>query len=176
MRTCKKCLQPKELDMFKKHSSGYRHVCKKCQLAAEMTNPVAHANRLARMKKYRESEQGKLKEKAYAQSDIGKQIRKLAIKKYEQSSGKAKKVSRTINRRLNKIKRTPLWLTEFDKLKIQCFYSVAAMLTRENKEPWHVDHIVPLQGELVSGLHVPNNLQVIRGVDNIVKHNRFEVV
>ena len=78
-------------------------------------------------------------------------------------------------RRSEKLKRTPAWLTDFDKLKIQCFYSVASMLTRENKEPWHVDHIVPLQGELVSGLHVPNNLQFMRGVDNISKHNNFEV-
>lgn len=71
--------------------------------------------------------------------------------------------------------RTPKWLTDFDKLKIQCFYSVAAMLTRENKESWHVDHIVPLQGVKVSGLHVPNNLQVMRGVENVGKKNKFEV-
>jgi hypothetical protein len=74
-----------------------------------------------------------------------------------------------------KLQRTPAWLTDFDKLKIKCLYSVAAMLTRENNEPWHVDHVVPLQGRLVSGLHVPSNMQVLRGVDNIAKHNNFEV-
>jgi hypothetical protein len=71
--------------------------------------------------------------------------------------------------------RTPMWLSPFDRLKIKCYYSVAAMLARNNKEPWHVDHIVPLQGKLVSGLHVPNNLQFLRGVDNIRKKNKFEV-
>ena len=71
--------------------------------------------------------------------------------------------------------RTPMWLSPFDRLKIKCYYSVAAMLVRNNKEPWHVDHIVPLQGKLVSGLHVPNNLQFLRGVDNIRKKNKFEV-
>ena len=71
--------------------------------------------------------------------------------------------------------RTPVWLSPFDRLKIKCYYSVAAMLARNNKEPWHVDHIVPLQGKLVSGLHVPNNLQFLRGVDNIRKKNKFEV-
>jgi hypothetical protein len=71
--------------------------------------------------------------------------------------------------------RTPVWLSPFDRLKIKCYYSVAAMLARNNGEPWHVDHIVPLQGKLVSGLHVPNNLQFLRGVDNIRKKNKFEV-
>jgi hypothetical protein len=71
--------------------------------------------------------------------------------------------------------RTPIWLSSFDRLKIKCYYSVAAMLARNNKEPWHVDHIVPLQGKLVSGLHVPNNLQFLRGVDNVRKKNKFEV-
>jgi len=75
-------------------------------------------------------------------------------------------------RQTAKMKRTPNWLTEFDFLKIKCIYSISAMLTRENKEPWHVDHIIPLQGKLVSGLHVPSNLQVIRGSENWKKGNR----
>lgn len=65
--------------------------------------------------------------------------------------------------------RTPSWLSKFDKLKIRCIYSIAAMLTRENKEPWHVDHIYPLQGKVVSGLHVPLNLQVIPAIENYRK-------
>ena len=78
-------------------------------------------------------------------------------------------------RKAAKLQRTPAWLSDFNKLKIQCIYSIAAMLTRENKEPWHVDHKIPLQGKLVSGLHVPNNLQVMRGVENVSKKNKYEV-
>jgi len=80
------------------------------------------------------------------------------------------------SRRALKLQRTPAWLTDFDKLKIKCLYSVAAMLTRTNKESWHVDHVIPLQGNLVSGLHTPNNMRVLRGTENISKHNKFEVV
>ena len=71
--------------------------------------------------------------------------------------------------------RTPAWLSAFDKLKIRCMYQLAAMYTRENKEPWHVDHIIPMQGKNVSGLHTPSNLRVMRGVDNISKKNKYEV-
>jgi hypothetical protein len=80
------------------------------------------------------------------------------------------------NRRAIKLQRTPAWLTDFDRLKIRCLHSVAAMLTRENQESWHVDHVIPLQGNLVSGLHVPSNMRVLRGKENISKHNNFEVI
>ena len=79
----------------------------------------------------------------------------------------------TVKRNTAKLQRTPTWLTDFDLLKMQCMYSISAMLTRENKEPWHVDHIIPLRGENVSGLHVPSNLQVMRGVDNMKKSNQY---
>ena len=79
-------------------------------------------------------------------------------------------------RRAKKLQRTPAWLSTFDKLKIERIYKIAAMLTRKNKELWHVDHIIPLQGKLVSGLHVPNNLQVMRAIDNIAKNNKYEVI
>lgn len=74
----------------------------------------------------------------------------------------------------SKLQRTPTWLSEFDLLKMKCLYQVAAMRTRESGEDWHVDHTVPLQGETVSGLHVPWNMAVIRGSDNVRKSNRYE--
>jgi hypothetical protein len=78
-------------------------------------------------------------------------------------------------RRANKMQRTPKWLTDDENWLIREVYSLAAIRTKMHGFSWHVDHIIPLQGALVSGLHVPENLQVIPWLDNIKKANRYVV-
>ncbi len=78
-------------------------------------------------------------------------------------------------RRAVKIQRTPNWLSKLDIWLIEEIYVLAALRTKLTGVVWHVDHIVPLQGELVSGLHIPVNLQVITAKENMYKSNKFEV-
>jgi hypothetical protein len=86
-----------------------------------------------------------------------------------------KHLARTRKRQAAKLQRLPKWLTEHDLAVIQAKYSIAAMLTRENGIPYHVDHIIPLQGKKVSGLHTPLNLQVIPGSENVKKSNKHPI-
>ena len=68
--------------------------------------------------------------------------------------------------------RAPLWLNEGHELEFASVYAYCAGLRKAGLD-YHVDHIVPLRGETVSGLHVPWNLQVILGSENTSKGNRF---
>ena len=54
------------------------------------------------------------------------------------------------------------------------FYWLAQDLNKVTEGNYHVDHIIPLQGDGVCGLHVPWNLQVLPADVNIAKGNKFD--
>lgn len=67
-------------------------------------------------------------------------------------------------------KRLPAWA---DLDAIREFYEVAAERTAKTGEQWHVDHVIPLRGKLVSGLHVHTNLQLLPAKENLRKSSKF---
>lgn len=77
-------------------------------------------------------------------------------------------------RRARKLMSTPTWLDEDHLWWIDEVYELATLRTKATGIDWHVDHIVPLQGRKVCGLHVPWNLQVITASENSKKGNKFE--
>lgn len=74
-------------------------------------------------------------------------------------------------RRVAKLMRTPPWANQE---AIRAVYEEAVRMRDKTGIEHHVDHIIPLQGEMVSGLHVENNLQILPWYENLKKHNRFE--
>lgn len=151
-RACKKCGATKCLSEFYQHRCGHRHTCISCtkKKAAQWAkaNPEA---RLAIVKKSRNA------------NDTWKTY----VGEWKKQSGDVAK------RRAAKEKRTPGWLLDDDLWLMREVYSLRALRDRVTGIKWHVDHVVPLRGKHVCGLHVPENLQVIPATLNLAKGNKL---
>ena len=86
---------------------------------------------------------------------------------------KAQILARNRTRELSKLQRTPPWLTKAQHEEMADIYKQAKELEAIffNRK-FHVDHIVPLQGKDVCGLHVPWNLQILTAEENLAKSNK----
>ena len=82
--------------------------------------------------------------------------------------------SHCAKRRSKKLTATPNWVGSEEQWLIKEAYSLAALRSKMFGFKWHVDHVVPLQGTTVCGLHTVENLQVIPWTDNIKKHNKWQ--
>lgn len=64
---------------------------------------------------------------------------------------------------------------ELTDLVIREAHSLRKLRNKLTNTEWHVDHIIPLKGKLVSGLHIWNNLAVIPKVENLRKGNSYSI-
>ena len=95
--------------------------------------------------------------------------RKRALEWQKKNPGKIR--ARNSFRRKKVKAATPKWV---DKKEIVNIYVQAAEMQKKEGKEYHVDHIVPITNELVCGLHVPWNLQIIPAQDNLSKGNNFK--
>ena len=159
----------------KMYDEQYRAANKERVVAAKkkyvLENPEADK---ARKDRYRQAHAIKLRAENIAYNHLNATARAEYLRKYQQEN--AGKVRHWAMKRLTgKLQRTPAWLDEDDMWMIEQAYELAALRTKLFGFKWHVDHVIPLQGRLVSGLHVPTNLQVIPALHNLAKGNCFAV-
>lgn len=90
---------------------------------------------------------------------------------HKENPGKSRAVA--MKRHCAKKQRTPVWLSPDQLKEIDEIYERAAQIQQLTGIETHVDHIIPLQGKNVSGLHAPWNLRIISGRANRKKHNKY---
>lgn len=81
----------------------------------------------------------------------------------------------SMKRYAGKMNARPKWLTSDELWMIEQAYVLAKLREEVVGGKWDVDHIVPLRGNRVCGLHVPWNLAVVPASINRSKGNKFNV-
>jgi len=157
IKTCTKCNLQKSVQNFYKAKQGrfgVKAVCKSCVAASD------------KVRKSLNKDQQKLYYKVWCQENPDK--KQAATKSWIQDNYD-KVLSYNALRRASKKQATlPGYLKEIEEI-----YWLARDLRTITGENYHVDHIVPLKGKEVCGLHVPWNLQVLPADINLAKGNKI---
>lgn len=189
MKICRDCKKEFDLDNFYiSKKSGSWPNCKQCVKPKRKARYEENKPFIAQqMKQYAETHKKEISkyqdqyyldnyEKLRAQSNqYGKEHRDI-LNRAQRKWTKAhpdKKLAAVRKRQAAKLNRTPKWLTKADYIEMEWAYSIAKQLTQETGIRHVVDHIIPLRGKNISGLHCPQNLQVITQKENLQKHNKF---
>jgi hypothetical protein len=163
MKQCTKCGVLKAYEYFHKdktHADGMRSRCKDC---------IAKI-----VKQYYALNKSRIIEKVTNWVQHNRDKHNKVCKKWVKNN-KASVNQRTANRYARKTNATPKWVDSEELWLIKEVYDLAVKRTKLTGLKWHVDHIIPLRGRLVSGLHTMANLQVILAADNVKKSNRYTV-
>ena len=191
MKTCSKCGVEKPFDEFHKQKAGaggLRPSCKTCRKASAAKRYAENKEQIRRVSDewyYKNQQDVAEKRKSRRRNpETRDQVLAVDAKSREKNreskreclrshyaKNKAWYLAKSSKRRAALLRRTPPWAN--DQL-ITAFYLEAKRLEELTGIQFHVDHIIPLQGELVSGLHVETNLQLLPAHENIGKSNSFD--
>jgi len=157
MKYCYKCNSSKSLSEFSKKNStkdGLRANCKSC----DQLYRIANKSKLKLYSdKYFSLEKNRLRKK---ETDKIRRFLNPDYIKIWRSNNVDKINACCMNRHATKLQRTPSWLTSEHFREIEQKYKLSNELTKKTNIPHEVDHIIPLKGKYMSGLHVPWNLRI----------------
>lgn len=172
MKKCSTCEIQKLFSDFCKNKSrkdGYHNQCNLC------LKEYRDANKEQYQQYCKTNKEKIIEQKKQYMSEYWKVNKEqhLQYNNQYQKANLARMAAKSAKRRAIKLQATPIWLTEEDIKEIEEFYKQSQLLKSITGEEHHVDHIIPLQGKNVCGLHVPWNLQVITAKENLSKYNKI---
>lgn len=179
MKQCSRCKEIKPILEFSKHKrmkDGLSCCCKICKAIDDKKYYENNSERLiANTLKWQKDnpEKANIKSLKWCKDNPEKYKQKSA-KWQKENPGKCNANCR--KRQSAKIQATPPWLTKEDFKQIEALYIKAKELEKLDGIKRHVDHIVPLQGKTVCGLHILINLQILTAEENMNKNNKLEII
>ena len=141
------------------------------------------------MKEYRERNKEKLRQQRAEYYANNKEQELINMRKWKKDNAEyvleyakqyaldnpEKRNALEMKRHSKKVSASILEGDEWNDFFIQEIYELRKTRTVATGLEYHVDHIIPLQGKLVSGLHVWNNLQLLPASINYSKNNSFKI-
>lgn len=144
---CTICLKKKQISEFYLRSNGTvgEYKCKHCLIEKRKNHSIANY-------------------------ELVRETNRKAVSSF-QKRNPDKNCEKVAKYNANKKQRVPIWLSQEDLSKIKSIYKMCRSITIKTGIKHEVDHVVPINGKLVSGLHVPWNLQIITKDENLKKSN-----
>lgn len=174
MKKCTRCGVEKASDCFsvrRASKDGLSAACKSCRCEADKAKyaeDVSFRDKAKQRSRDRaKTEEGKASSKKwYATHSSSHKKRVYLAQRARKDNDPAWRNADNVWRAMRALGRVPRWASKSDTMP---FYDLVAILG----PGWVVDHIVPINGQTVSGLHVRQNLQVVSAHTNSKKGNRF---
>ena len=174
VKTCSMCGETKPLEAFAKNrrmKDGLAVRCRVCNAATAKAwreaNPERYKDNIERWKELRP---GYVQKKNRAWYEANKEYAKAQARQWAKDNPE-KTSARNARRRAREAAQS-IRLRPEQQDAIKHLYAFAKYLSNKFGTSYHVDHVVPLKGRDVSGLHVPWNLQVLPSAANLSKSNK----
>ena len=169
MKNCRRCKSDKPLTEFRadpRYRDGYTSWCHQCH--RERNSEWAKENRerlSAKSAAWREENVSAAR--ATNRRFKSKHKDRLAALHADWAKrNRGKRNASSAKRKAVKLQATPAWA---NYQEIKEIYKTASLLGPQ----FHVDHVIPLQGATVCGLHCEANLRIIPAQVNVAKHARY---
>ena len=160
-KTCTRCGEEKTLEEFPKAKtciSGYRSYCRACK--NKQTSSYYYQDK----PKHRKAADRWVIENPEKVQEIKKSWKKRNPLQVKVDNSKRQALKRSAS---------VLWDTELTDFSFEEAHHLRGSRDSLTNVKWHVDHVIPLQGKIVCGLHVWNNFAVIPALINLKKGNKY---
>jgi hypothetical protein len=181
-KVCAGCKTDKTLSEFSRQAKsmdGHRTKCKACTKIDNADWYLRNReDKLAKNKKWalenKEARNALSRKYQKQRKDYYSAHNKEWHKKHKDDPAFRERVRVKSRNRIARVKQaTPSWISAIEAAQMQEFYDIAKARSMQTGERYEVDHIIPLGGSVVSGLHVPWNLQIIKEKENLAKGTRI---
>lgn len=172
-KLCRRCNLVKSADAFRRDSrykDGLGSWCAECHRRRNSSWAKENRSRLTNKASVWRADNPEKWRETYLKSGRKHRDKRAAEHASWVSRNRDKRRATDAKRKAAKLLATPRWA---NAEKIAAIYRRAVEIQDETGERMHVDHIVPLQHELVCGLHCEANLQILPGALNESKRNRW---